>query len=196
MHDNQFHPKAASAFFSNPKCKVAIPVGNVLQRDAIQQASLDPSVRAIHYRKAPDPYGTPSTPLSVVLERIDGDFLLAIRETRPRRTEADLARLADVLESNGLRLLERDASDIRREPIFSNSHTVWSHERFPVSVNNRLKIAAALAEDGPQSILEIEERARPTCDIIAAVCALACEALVDIDIRETPLGWRTVVRAR
>jgi hypothetical protein len=196
MHSNQFRHGAAPAFVLGPKCSVAIPVGNDLQRDALQQASLDPSVRAIHYRKAPDPDGTPSTPLSVVLQRIDGDFLLVVCETRPRRTEADLARLADVLESNGLRLLERDGSDIRREPLFSNTHTVWSLERFPVSVNNRLKIAAALAEDGPQSILELEERARPSCDIIAAVCALACEALVDLDIRETPLGWRTVVRAR
>jgi hypothetical protein len=194
MHNNQF--RHTPVFFSAPKCKVPIPVGKLLQRHALQEASLDPSVRAIHYRKAPDIYGTQSMVMSVVLERMDGDFLLVVCETRPRRTEAALARLADVLDSNGLRLLERDTDDIRREPLFSNTQTVWWHECFPVSVNNRLKIAAALAEDGPQSIREIEERAHPTCDIIAAVCALACEALVDIDIRDIPLGWRTVVRAR
>lgn len=196
MHGNQFLRKAASTFFSAPKCKVAIPVDTILLRDALLQASLDPSVRAIHYRKAPNPHGTPSTLKSVVLERIDGDFLLAIRETRLRRTEEELARLADMLASDGLRLLERDALDVRREPLFSNARAVWYNERFPVSVHNRLKIAAVLSEDGPQSILELEERARPTCDVIAAVCALACEALLELDLREIPLGPRTVVRAR
>jgi hypothetical protein len=196
MHSHQFRHKAAPALFSSPKCKVAIPVQHFRLRDALQQASLDPSVRTIHYRKAPDVYGAQPAQMGVVLEKIDGDFLLAVCETRPWRTEDELARLADMLEAKGLRLLERDARDIRREPLFSNARTVWSNERFAVSVHDRLRIAAALDEDGPQSIGEIEERARPTCDIIAAVCALACEALVEIDIRETPLGPRSIVRAR
>jgi hypothetical protein len=196
MHGNQFRHKAGLGLFAGPKCKVAIPVSHVLIRDAMQQASLDPSVRAIHYRKAPDPYGTQVTPMSVVLERIDGDFLLAICETRPRRSGEKLARLAGELEVNGLRLLERDALDVRREPLFSNARAVWSNERFPVSLRDRLRIAAVLGEQGPQSIGEIEEHARPTCDIIAAISALACEALVEIDIRVTPLGSRTLVRGR
>lgn len=192
MHSNQF--RHGAALFSAPKCKVAIPISHVLLRDAIQQASLDPSVRAIHFRKAPDIYGTQSTVMSVILEKIDGDFLLVVCETRPRRTAEELARLADVLESNGLRLLERDARDIRREPLFSDTRAVWSNERFHVSVSDRLKIAAALAEDGPQSILEIEESARPSCDIVAAICALACEGLVEINIHEAALGARSIVR--
>jgi hypothetical protein len=193
MHSNQF--RHTPVFFSAPKCKVAIPISHALLRDALRQASLDPSVRAIHYRKAPDIYGTHSMVMSVVLEKIDHDFLLVVCETRPRRTAAELARLADLLESNGLRLLERDARDVRREPLFTDTHEVWSNERIHVSVSDRLRIAAALAEDGPQSIREIEERARPSCDIVAAICALACEGLVEINIHEAALGWQTVVRA-
>ncbi|MFB9268032.1 hypothetical protein ACFFWD_33700 [Bradyrhizobium erythrophlei] len=196
MHGNQVSRKAASTSFTSPKCTVAIPIGSALQRDALLQAGLDAAVRAIHYRKAPNPYGTPAMVKSAVLERIDGDFLLAVCVMRPARTDDQHVRLADQLESNGLRLLERDAADIRCEPLCSNARAVWYNERFPVSVHNRLKIAAVLAEDGPQSIHDLEERARPTCDVIAAVCALACEALVDLDLSEVPLGARTIVRAR
>lgn len=192
MH--QLLRKAASPTFSGPKCKVAIPVESLLLRDALREASLDAQVRALHYRKAPNLYGTPPTLMSVVLQRIDGDFLLAVCDRRPQRPAADYARLSEVLASEGLRLLERDADDIRREPMYSNVREVWSNARFHISIKDRLKIGAALAEDGPQTILEIEERTRPCCDIIAAVCALACEGLVEIDIRDAPLGPRSVVR--
>ena len=196
MYGNPSLRKTTSTFFSSPKCAVAIPIDSILQRDALLQASLDPSVRTIHYRKTPNLYGPPAAVNGVVLQRFDGDFLLIACEARLRRTDKEYAGLADVLVSNGLRLLERDALDIRREPLFSNTRAVWHYERFVVSVHNRLRIAATLAEDGPQSILELEERARPTCDIIGAVCALACEALVELDIDDIPLGPRTMVRAR
>lgn len=196
MHGNQPLRKATSTTFSGPKCKIAIPIESLLLRDALREASLDAQVRALQYRKAPNLYGTPPTLMSVVLQRIDGDFLLAVCERRPQRSAADYERLGELLASDGLRLLERDADDIRREPIYSNVQEVWSNARFHVSITDRLKIAAALAEDGPQTILEIEERARPCCDIIAAMCALACEGLVEIDIRDIPLGPRSVVRGR
>jgi hypothetical protein len=64
-----------------------------------------------------------------------------------------------------------------------------------VSISDRLKIGAALSEEGPQSILELEERARTMCDIVAAICALSCEGLLELDFRDAPLGLRTVVRA-
>ncbi|MEH2488484.1 hypothetical protein [Bradyrhizobium sp. AZCC 2230] len=194
MHGNQPLRKATSTTFFGPKCKVAIPIASLLLRDALREASLDAQVRAIHYRKASNLYGTPPSLMSVVLQRIDGDFLLAVCERRPQRSAADYERFAGLLASDGLRLLERDADDIRREPIYSNVREIWSNARCHVSVRDRLKIGAALAEDGPQTILEIEERARPYCDIIAAVCALACEGLVEIDIRDAPLGPRSVVR--
>ncbi|MBB5053934.1 hypothetical protein HNQ36_003934 [Afipia massiliensis] len=181
------------SFFASSKCKIAIPLRNVLLRDALQQASLESSVRAISYRKATHLQGSPVALIGVVIERVDGNFLLAVCETRPKRSDEELSRLAEALESSGLRLLERDAHDIRREPLFSNARTVWSYERYHVPLKDRLKIAAALSEDGPQSIIELEERARPTCDILAAVCALACEDLVRLNIDDAPLSPSTIV---
>jgi hypothetical protein len=106
-----------------------------------------------------------------------------------------LARLTYAIERHGLRLLERDALDVQREPIFSNARVVWSYARYNVSLTDRMKIALAL-EEGPQSIIELEERARPTCDILAAVCVLACEDRVRLNIDDAPLGLRTIVRGR
>jgi hypothetical protein len=186
-----------SALFTSPKCKAAIPVHHFLIRDALAQASLDPSVRSIRYRQTKDLHDRQEELTGIVLNRMDGDFLLVVCEAQPQRSDWALAHFARVLESNGLRLLERDALDVRREPLFSNARAVWSYERYHVSVNDRLRIGAALAEDGPQSIIELEERARSSCDIIAAVCAMACEDLVELlNIYEVPLGTRTIVRAR
>ncbi|OSJ15662.1 hypothetical protein BSZ18_07290 [Bradyrhizobium canariense] len=163
-----------------------------LLRDALQQASLDSSVRAIHYQDSETEWPCLSVG-EVVLDRCDGRFLLRACQTRARRGDEEVALMAYALERHGLRLLERDASDIQREPLCSNARTVWSYVRYNVSIADRLRIAVALEEGGPQSILELEERARPTCDIFAAVCALACENLLGLHIQHAPLGLRTIV---
>ncbi|RQH12669.1 hypothetical protein [Bradyrhizobium sp. RP6] len=56
----------------------------------------------------------------------------------------------------------------------------------------RLKISVAL-EDGPQSIIQLQDRTRLTCDFVGALCALACEGLVRLDIYDTALGPHTIV---
>jgi hypothetical protein len=89
-------------------------------------------------------------------------------------------------------LLERDAQNVHREPLFSNACAIWSHASHHVSLLDRLELTVAL-EEGPQSILELEDRTRLTCDVTAAVCALACADLVRLNIHDAPLGPRTVV---
>jgi hypothetical protein len=182
--------------FISPKCKVAIPVHNIHTRDALAQASLDATVRAIRYWQAPHLHDRQEGLSGIVLNRIDGDFLLSICETRPQRSDWELTRLARVLEANGLRMLERDALDIRQQPLFSNARTVWSHAHFHVSVHDRLRIAAALSDHGPQMLYELEARARPSHEILPLVCAMACEDLVELSLDEAPLGPGTFVRAR
>ncbi|QQN62157.1 hypothetical protein JIR23_21425 [Bradyrhizobium diazoefficiens] len=198
MHGHALHKQfvynATPPLFLGPKCTVAIPLESFLQRDALREASLDPAVCAIHYRTAPNPYGTPPTLKGVVLGRLDGDFLLDVRQVRPRRSEAANARLAEQLAATGLRLLERDAADIRREPIYSNVHEVWSHQHYLVPIVDRLRIGAALCEKGPQTVRELHLRARPDCHPLSAVCALSCEGLLSVDVREGRLGEQTMVR--
>ncbi|MHC2618002.1 hypothetical protein ACVIW2_000033 [Bradyrhizobium huanghuaihaiense] len=190
----QFLHNATPPLFLGPKCTVAIPLESLLQRDALREASLDPAVCAIHYRAAPNPYGAPPTLMGVVLGRVDGDVLLDVCRVRPHRSKAASSLLAEQLAAKGLRLLERDAADIRREPIYSNVHEVWSHEHYPVPIIDRLRIGAALCESGPQTVRELRLRARPDCHPLSAVCALSCECLLTVDVREGVLGEQTMVR--
>jgi len=190
------HRVTMPSLFVSCKCERAIPMHGGLLRYALQQAALEPSVRAIHYRTGPA-IECPRVSLDgVVLDRVDGSFLLRVYETRPKRSEEELALLTYALERRGLRLLERDAPDILREPLFSNARTVWTYERYRVSLTDRLRISVVLEEEGPQSIIELEERARPMCDILAAVCALACEDLVRLNLHHAPLGPSTIVLGR
>ncbi|MBP1097511.1 hypothetical protein CT676_38030 [Bradyrhizobium sp. MOS001] len=195
MRPSQFHLRTASpTLFVGPKCRAAIRIFNPLLRYALQQASLEPDVHAI--RKLSDLLGPPIPLKGVVLERIDAAFLLTVCEIRPVRSNAELGQLIRALAANGLRLLERDASDIKTEPLFSNAREVWSYQRYPVSVRDRLKIAAALNEGGPQSIIELEERVRPSCDLLAAACSLACEGRVNLNVGDALLGPDTIVSGR
>jgi hypothetical protein len=194
MRPTQFRHCAVPPFtFISPKCKVAIPVREALLRYALQQASLDPLVRAIRYRKASDIECPKVSLTGVVLDCVDGNFLLKVCETRPKRSEEELARLTYALGRYGLRLLERESPDVKREPLFSNAREVWRHERYDVPLIDRVKIGASLDEDGPQPISELKKRARPRCNILAAVCALACEDLVKLNIDDIRLGPGTMV---
>lgn len=187
------HPAAWPSLFTGPKCKVAIPVHDILLLDALQQASLAFSVRSISYRTGPQLECPRVSLAGAVLHKDDGAYLLRVSETRPQRGSEEIARLAHVLDCHGLRLLERDAQDVHRAPLFSNARAVWSHAGRHVSLIDRLKIAVALEDGGPQSIAELEERVRPGRDLVDAVCALACENLLRLDITDAHLGPRTIV---
>lgn len=188
------YPVARPLLFTSCKCRVAIPtpVYDVLLRYALELASLDPSVREICYRMGPQIECPPISLAGVVLRREDGTFLLRVHQTRPERSDEEDARLNFVLEQHGLRLLEWDRKDIHREPRFSNSRTIWSHAGRHVSLIDRLKLAVSL-EQGPQTIHELEERSRPACDVFAAVCSLACENLLRLNLEDAQLGPQTIV---
>lgn len=183
---------ACPAFFTGPKCNVAIPVKDGLLLDALQQASLSPSVRSIGYRTGPQLECPPVSLAGVVLHREDGLYLLRVG-AQPQRRSEESARLEHVMRRHGLRLLERDAADVHREPFFSNVRAVWSHSGRTVPLLVRLKIGLALEEHGPQALGELEERTRLAGDLVGAVCALACENLLRLDIGTARLGPSTLV---
>lgn len=196
MRTHQFRHRIARTFFINPKCEMAIAVGDPLLLHALQQAALDCAVRGIHQRVGPEIDCPPVSLAGVVLDRTEGSFLLRVYDVLPDRSAEQAGGLEFVLKRHGLRLLERDATDIRQEPLFSNARLAWSFARYHVPITDRLRIALALEDGGPQSVVELEERARPTCDTLAAVCALACQDLLGINMSRDALGPRTIVFPR
>lgn len=197
MRTTQFICRATgSVFFDSPKCKAAVPVRDPLLKYALQQASLDYAVRSIRHQMGPQ-LDCPRLSLAgVVLDRMDGLFLLKVHNIKPKRSEREQAQLEFALRANGLKLLERDAREIRTDPLFSNARQVWEHQRDDVSLLDRLRISTALAEYGPQSIRDLEARSRPEGNVLAAACALACQNLLTLNVQDSPLGPLTMVAAR
>ena len=197
MRTTQFTYRAiGTVLFDSPKCQTSVPVRDPLLRSALQQASLDYAVRSIRYQAGPL-LDCPRLSLAgIVLDRMDGLFLLKVYLNKPKRTAAEHSRIEFALRCNGLQLLERDAREIRTDPLFSNARQVWEHQRDDVSLLDRLRISAALAEYGPQSVRDLELHARPNGSVLRAVCALACQNLLTLNILNTPLGPFTMVSAR
>ena len=190
-----FRRRDTRILFENPKCRVVVPKPDYLLYEAIAQATLDPSVRLISQRAFSDELLKRLSPNGIILGRADGNYLLVVLEQLQRRTGEEDPHLADALRSSSLRLLERTAIDIKEEPVFSNVRKVWSREHYPVSLLDRLKLAAALADNGPQSIAELKARANPACDTLAAACALACADLVELNLH-VAIGPNTIVSVR
>lgn len=178
------------------KCKLVVPGYDHLLRCAVEQASLDASVQSIWQCHIADEIIQRLFPHRVILDRIDGEFLLSVSARRQQRTEAENSCLARTLRDRGLQLLERDAVDIQTEPFFSNTRVVWSFHRYHVSLLDRLRFSVALAEDQPLSIINLEARARPSCNTLAAVCALACAGLLQLSLDDSPIGPHTAVSVR
>jgi hypothetical protein len=193
MHPKYRQRGERSVLFSSPKCRSAIPVNDSLLCCALEQASLDSSVRQIEYRSGPHVDRPAISLAGVVLQREDGAHLLRVHASRPERTEEEHARLRFALGRYGLQLLELDARDLHREPLFSNVRAIWAHAGRPVSLMDRLKIAVALEEGGTQTIVDLENRAGLTSEIVPIVCALACEDLLRLNIYDAELSSRTLV---
>ncbi|MGY3532287.1 hypothetical protein ACVISU_005055 [Bradyrhizobium sp. USDA 4452] len=124
---------AVPAFSVSCKCEIEVPLcHHSLLRHALDQPVLDPC--AIRYRTGPMIECPPLSLHGVILDRVDGRFLLRVHEHRPERGEDQMARIIDALDRYGRRLLERDSSDIRCEPLFTNSDAVWSYARDQMSL--------------------------------------------------------------
>lgn len=188
------HRDSRASLLKSPKCRglVAVPTHDVLLRHALEQACLDCSVQEIQYRDGPVLECPPVSLRGFVLRTKAGAFLLRAQEVCPGYSAEDEARCNFVLRRYGLQLLERDTRDIFREPIYSNARNVWAHARKRVSLTDRLKLSIAL-QAGPQRVVELEDRVRLDCDTVAAVCALACENLVQLTLHDARLGPHTVV---
>jgi hypothetical protein len=190
------YPKseALNRLFVSAKTTRAIPVRCALFEDALVQASLDPPVRAI------EPF--PRSPLSpwsrepaVIVVRDDGRFVLRVEEATARSADATVPPGFGTDAPQRPEIVVTEA-DLRSEPRCSNNRLVWSHRRRRVSAGLRFQIIQTLREDGPMTLAELVSVVRILGNSAAAVLALACADLVELDLGATPLGPATVARYR
>ena len=194
----QIQRAAASGahLFISAKTSTAIPARNLLVRDALVQAALDPAVRSIDYIASARVAASQVRLDAVVIIRDDGRYVLDIVEIRPLR-DIDAEGLAQIaLRDLGLTPLTISQADIKREPRFTNSKLVWNHRLYPVGISLRMQILGILGEEGPMALGHLLLAIRTERDASAAVMALACSDLIELDLVSRPLGPATIVRCR
>ena len=195
MHNSRAAAAGAHLFIS-AKTSTAIPAKSQLVRDALIQATLDPSVRSIDYIAQARVASARVDLCAVVIGRDDGRFVLDVVEARPLR-DMDAEGLEQIaLRDLGLAPLTISRTDILREPRFTNSKLVWTHRLHPVGLSLRMKILGILNEDGPMTLARLLSSIRSDRDPSPAVMALACSDLIELDLITRPLGPATIARSR
>jgi len=187
---------ASGHLFISAKTSTAIPSRNLLVRDALIEASLDPTVRSIDY-VASARVASASVKLdAVIIVRDDGRYVLDVIESRPLR-DLDAEGLAQIaLRDLGLTPLTITRADIQREPRFTNAKLVWSYKLCPVGISLRMKVLGILGDEGPMSLARLLSSIRSDRDPTAAIMALACSDLIELDLITRPLGPATIARSR
>jgi hypothetical protein len=187
---------AAANLFISAKTSVAIPASCALVRDALIQATLDPSVRSIEFLAQARVDATPVDLDAIVIVRDDGRFVLDVVPARQVR-DVEQEGLALIAYSRlGLSQITLTAADIKREPRFANSRLVWSYRLAPVGITLRMRVLQILADDGPMSLARLLSAVRSDRDPNPGVMALACSDLIELDLISRPLGPQTIARAR
>jgi hypothetical protein len=187
---------AATSLFVSAKTSVAIPAACPLVRDALIQATLDPSVRTIEFLAQARVDATQVDLGAIIIVRDDGRFVLDVVAARPVR-DVEQEGLALIAYSRlGLSQITLTAADIKREPRFANSRLVWSYRLAPVGISMRMAILQVLADDGPMALSRLPSSLRSDRDPNPAILALACSDLIELDLISRPLGPQTIARVR
>lgn len=182
--------------FSGSKIHGIIPVKSTSVQDLLIQCSLDPTVTSITHLPSAQFRGS-AVPLDAIVVRREGRRIaLDLPESRsPRNIDDDglvLLTLADL----GIDIVQVGIEQIKREPLFSNARIVWAYRRRAIPFSLRVQILHTLTEDGPLPLLDLLKSIRTPHDASAAVLALACADLVELDLAESCLGPKTKVSIR
>jgi hypothetical protein len=187
---------AATSLFVSAKTSVAIPAACPLVRDALIQATLDPSVRTIEFLAQARVDATQVDLDATIIVRDDGRFVLDVVRARPVR-DVEQEGLALIAYSRlGLSQITLTAADIKREPRFANSRLVWSYRLAPVGISMRMAVLQVLADEGPMALSRLLSSLRSDRDPNPAIMALACSDLIELDLVSRPLGPQTIARVR
>jgi hypothetical protein len=195
MYASQRSNKSPSVFVA-AKATTPIPVRHELVRHALIQAALDPAVRAIEFIPTVAAYGSVIEIDAVVLRGDDGGQVLDVAETRPVRSLDDEALALLAIDQLGLQTKSLSALDIGRQPRAANCRLVWACRHCRVSAGDRVRVLQVLTEEGEMTLARAAAQCRFAVDAVAAVLALVCADLVEIDLATLPLGPETRVRRR
>lgn len=183
--------------FTAAKVSDGIPLTSPLLVDALIQACLDPQILRIEMLATGPLRVMEQGQEFVVLHAGDGRrFALDLADEDSPRDVDGYGLFLVAAEEVGVDLLQRSKCDIRREPLFSNCGLVWSHVNHRVAIGDRIRIMQMLTEEGSLRIGDIVRNGPYRGDPAAALMALACHDVIELDLCEAGLGPGTNVRIR
>jgi hypothetical protein len=185
-----------SSVFQSAKTGVGIPHAGGLVHDALVQNTLAPAVRAIGYISTATAGAREIDVAAITITRDDGRYHLDIVPARPLRSIEDDRLANQALCDLGLMQIEVTAAEIMMELRFSSARAVWTYRRCAVTLEMRLKIQAALAEEGPLSLHHLCTLVQGPQDPFACVLSLVCADVLEIDLLAEPIRRSTIVRSR
>jgi len=187
-------PEALSRLFTSAKTERPVPIQCALFEDALVRASLDPSILAIELFRPPAWSPSPREPIVVVIRgnrrfvlRVEGTKTHSADKVDPTQYRANPLALPEIVLTE---------ADLRSEPLCTNNHLFWSHRRRRVSAGLSFQITQTLRENGAMTLGELVSAIRVLGNSDAAILALACSNLIELDLEMPPLGPATVVRYR
>lgn len=167
--------------------------------DALLVATLDPAVRAI----------APADPVTIVLDGLplphvpdvqfvtDGSVVV-VDVCHPTRVVVGRGRFeaaAAAFAAQGVAYERREPPTVFGSPVLMNARSVWACRRTAVAAADQVRVLALLRNLDPAPLAEVA-RSVHEGDGVAAVMALACRDLVELDLAAAPLGPETLVRRR
>jgi hypothetical protein len=166
--------------------------------DTLIVAALDPTVRAI----------TPAVPIAVNLNGIPvlhlpdcclltdhGSIVVDVNRsfgTPGNRKRFDL--VAETLANLGIKYECREPLRVHSSPLLMNSRSVWSCRRVQISAADQVRVLDLVGSD-PLPLGQVAQAVRAD-DGVPAILALACHAILQLDLKTAPLGPDTRVWRR
>ncbi len=170
----------SARIFQCAKAQAHIPVRNRLVRDALIQMALDPDVTEF---RPPDADGCS---FDFRATRCGVEERVSVRSNADQENEPAGSDCCDVV-------LHEPA--ILSEPRLSSARLVWSCRKRWVPPGDRVRILHFLTESGAP-LIDVAQAATSSPDGVAAVLALVCQDLLEIDLAQASLAPELLVRRR
>lgn len=182
--------------FTSAKTTAAIPIRHPAVRDALVQFSLSPAIRSIDYIPSAI-VASELVDLGAIIVQGESDrVLIDIVEARPIRDLEDEGLALIAVGKLHLRTKVVTFKDLRREPRYTNSRSVWRYNKHHVALDLRIRILKLLLERQSMKLGQLLEEVQAGPRGSQAVMALACSDLLELDLDSQPLGPTTFVRSR
>ena len=187
---------ALCGFFKSAKTACPIPARSPLLRRALIQLTLDPDVSTLEFVGSVMVGDVEVRVDAVLVTRCDRKWRLDLVEYVGAKDIDEAGMMLVAFDRLSLPALTMTTTEIGREPRATNADMVWNCRNELVRAGDRSSILQTLTEHGQLPLIEAAAAARACADPVAAVLAMVCGGILEIDLDCGSIGPETPVRRR